>query len=255
MHHLTLLDTYVAYDETFQSFILEYSVQWERDVVGSVTRALEQSDTLRREVDHYQAKVQSLQNERPSLFSKSKEPDPKDVEKLNRNKAKLADARVLYEDHVQELCAIIEEVTDRGWKNMVPILIKLGQSDQTVALNEHELMSHLDSVVAAIKKIGSGSVGESEDVDTVTDAVEPSAPPPAVPSCPPPLAPPTLPSSVEESSEEDPVIEKVTEDLVEVQVDDASEVPKAVESNEEVSTSESPQTDVGTSFSPRSYMY
>ena len=85
------------------------AAEWEENVVGTVTRSLDQAEILRREVDHYQTKVHSLQNERPSLFGK-KEPDSATVEKLARNKTKLAEARKSYDEHVVELCAIIEEV-------------------------------------------------------------------------------------------------------------------------------------------------
>lgn len=160
---------------------------------------MEKSEELRREVDHYQAKVQSLQNERPSLFGRSKEPDPKDVERLTRNKGKLADARTLYENHVQELCEIIEEVTDRGWKNMVPILTKLGLSDQNLALNEQKCMSKLDTIINAIKDIGYGLDVNNEDTAAVSSpslkepVIEPSTPPPTLPSTPPPAVPPEMP--------------------------------------------------------------
>ena len=85
------------------------AAEWEQNVVGTLARALDQAEFLRREVDHYQTKVDWLQNERPSLFGK-KEPDSATVEKLSRNKTKLAEAHKSYDEHVVELCAIIEEV-------------------------------------------------------------------------------------------------------------------------------------------------
>ena len=274
------------YDETFSSFIVEFAAQWERDVVGSVTKALEQSEELRREVDHYQAKVQSLQNERPSLFSKSKEPDPKDVEKLARNKGKLADSRALYESHVQELCSVIEEVTDRGWKNMLPILVKLSQSDQTLALNEHKCMSQLEAVAAAVKNVGYGSA-MSTGTDDATDVTslpslkedmtsdepstapplsEPSSPPPALPTLLPPTAPPEMPPDLPSEMpslsppETDPEVEKISEGVVDVALEDKSDPPKTEASMQsqgaaEAHSDETKNHDVGTSFSPRSYMY
>jgi len=265
-----------AYDETFTSFIVEFANQWERDVVGSVTKSLEQSEDLRREVDHYQAKVQSLQNERPSLFGKSKEPDPKDVEKLARNKGKLADARALYESHVQELCSVIEEVTDRAWKNMVPILAKLGQSDQSLATNEYKCMSKLEAITTAIKNVGYGTNVGGDDLDapTLPDLTEdkpstedfdsshekpsprlkdeqnpppmtvPSLPPPTVPSSPPPTAPWESPTSVPPPatptslpSETDPEIKKASEGIVDVSLEDNTKVEETVVTpGEETST-------------------
>jgi hypothetical protein len=217
------------------------------------------------------------------------------VERLARNKEKLADARRLYEDHVQELCAVIEEVTDRGWKNMVPILVKLGQSDQHLAMMEDKLMSKLDLVVSAIKQAGQGTQMDPEEVgmaiplnSVAQDTPLVGIPPSTLPPLPPPDEPTgnqeeqleeTVPNmEAEQVKEDEPVYGKTTEteDLVDVSEEETTGTAPSSQPDTLTTTTDSGSNqgdpwnfrnlaganeealgdqDVGTSFSPRSYMY
>ena len=136
--HGVLSSRHEMYTERYLRYIVEYAVEWEAVVVNKITSSLKKADDLRVDLDHYQAKVESISQSIRGTTDRGKPLDPSIAEKLRRNEDKLQRARNEYESFVSSLCVLLEEVTSSSWKDLQPLLIKIIQFDWT--LNEYEAM-------------------------------------------------------------------------------------------------------------------
>jgi len=151
--HQMLSSRQKMYADRFREYVVQYAIEWEQIVVGRVSTSLEKAETLRLNLDHYQEKVESLRNETNRVLIKGKSLDPKAAERLQRNEVKWTEARKEYEVYTQDLCVLIDEVTERGWRDLHPILIKMAQFDATLASDESDIMSNLLGVADGLKKL------------------------------------------------------------------------------------------------------
>lgn len=136
------------YAERFLEHIVEYAVNWEKVIVSRVSTSLKTSEKLRRELDHYTKKVDSIQ----MSLVKGKTAD-KNQEKLARNTQKLAAAKKDYEEYSSDLSLLIEEVTARSWKDLHPILLKMVQFDLNLASDENEILSNLSLIDDSLRSL------------------------------------------------------------------------------------------------------
>ena len=141
------------YAGRFSQFILDYAVEWEKVVVTRVTTNLKKSEKLRRELDHYQQKVEVMRLSTNKTMAQGKIVKPEQAERLKRNEEKLFSARRHYEEFANDLCMLIEEVTDRSWKDLHPIFIKLAQFDGSVAADEQKYFANLFNVAEDLKQV------------------------------------------------------------------------------------------------------
>ena len=132
---------------------VEYAEEWEKVIVFRVSTSLSHAEKLRRELDHYQSKVDQLQAYKSTAITKGKHIDPKLVEKLGRNEAKLNNSRAEYESYATDLAALMHEVTANSWKDLHQILLKMAQFDATLASDENQLLSNLTTVADNLKKV------------------------------------------------------------------------------------------------------
>lgn len=142
------------YCDRFADHVLTYAVDWEKVVVSRITASLTQAERLRRDLDHYQSKVDKINNEKTKIITKGMTVDERLLAKLARNQAKLVSSRQQYENYASELSAFMTEVTARCWKDLYPILLKLTQFDATLAADESILLSSLNQVTHNLKKVG-----------------------------------------------------------------------------------------------------
>mmetsp|Transcript_32300 Transcript_32300/g.59401 ORF Transcript_32300/g.59401 Transcript_32300/m.59401 type:complete len:500 (-) Transcript_32300:235-1734(-) len=152
--HITTLSRQKLYSDRFLKYVVNYAVEWEKVVNTRVSDSLKKAEMLRRDLDHYQAKVESLRKNVNVKMAKGKLVDPKESEKLKRNEDKLMTSRKEYEEYASDLCALIEEVTERSWKDCHPLLIKLTQFDATLSTEEAKVFSGLNAVTEQLKQIG-----------------------------------------------------------------------------------------------------
>lgn len=141
------------YAGRFSQFILDYAVEWEKVVVTRVTGNLKQSEKLRRELDHYQQKVEVMRLSTNKTMAQGKIVKPEQAERLKRNEEKLFHARRHYEEFASDLCLLIEEVTERSWKDLHPIFIKLAQFDGSIAADEQKYFANLFNVAEDLKQV------------------------------------------------------------------------------------------------------
>ena len=131
-------------------------VEWEQTIVGRIVASLEQAETLRLEVDHYEEKLKSLtspsSNWLTTLFL-AWSLDDSDPERIQRSKIKYQDARNTYAQYAKDLRLLIEEVTDRGWRDLFPLLMKLVSLDVSLAVDENQLLTELIGVTGGTKEV------------------------------------------------------------------------------------------------------
>ena len=58
--HEGLANKSKMYSNKYAQFVVDYAMEWEKVVVARVSTGLKKAEQLRVEVDHYQAKVESL---------------------------------------------------------------------------------------------------------------------------------------------------------------------------------------------------
>ena len=114
---------------------------------------LKKAEEMRVEVDHYQQKVESLRQSANQTMAKGKQVDTKSAEKLKRNEDKLLKIKETNSRFTSELCLLAEEVTERAWRDLHPLLVKVAQFDVTLSADEAKAMASLNSVVSNLKKL------------------------------------------------------------------------------------------------------
>lgn len=110
----------------YQTKILDYLDLWQAAVTTRVNNGNKNTDTLRREVDHYNTKLESLNSARQK---RKTSPTAQDVEKMERNRQKFEQAKEVYQKAAVEQYVILDEVENRSWRDLHPILTQLLQLD------------------------------------------------------------------------------------------------------------------------------
>mmetsp|Transcript_13527 Transcript_13527/g.15938 ORF Transcript_13527/g.15938 Transcript_13527/m.15938 type:complete len:245 (+) Transcript_13527:3-737(+) len=142
-----------TYADRYLKHIVGYAVEWETVIIGQVTGSLKQARGLRRDVDHYQSKVESLTVITNRVLGKGLVVNTKLMTRSLRNEEKHQQSRKEYDMFADNLCIILKEVTTRGWENLHPILLKLVEYDISVGSNESKLLSNLTPVAESLKSI------------------------------------------------------------------------------------------------------
>lgn len=144
--HIQLHKKDKLYHDKYLEHILNYATEWERILTTRITNHLKHSEKLRVDLDHYQKKVEDLNHDANKMMSKGKNVHDKAVEKLKRNEAKFVTARQEYDKYVSDLCGFLEEVVDRGWKDLHPLLVKMAQFDGTYSAEEANVLKAMSCV-------------------------------------------------------------------------------------------------------------
>lgn len=151
--HQSMANRNKMYIDRYKQFIVDYAIEWEKVVVTRISNDVKTSEKFRIDLDHYQAKVESIRKNVNSTMAKGKLVDPKVSDKLKRNEDKLNKSRAEYEEFASNLCVLIEEVTERAWKDLHPLLIKMAQFDATLSSDEAKLFGDLNTVTNNLKTI------------------------------------------------------------------------------------------------------
>ena len=142
-----------AYSGKYQQFVLDYAVEWEKVVKERVENGIKKSNESRVELDHYQKKVESLRLTVNQAMAKGKPVSATTKEKLHRNEEKFLASKERYNTIATDLCILIEEVTERQWRDLHPLLIKCAQFDMTLSSDEAKVLSNLNTVIGSLKKV------------------------------------------------------------------------------------------------------
>jgi len=151
--HLALNSHHKDYVKEFSKNIVDYAVDWERIIVVRVNKSFKQAEKYRKDLYHYEIKCDSQQDRETRILSKKKTIDQSFEEKLKRNQEKLTQSRQNYESYMSSLKLLLEEIVDRCWKDLHPILLKLAQFDFLLASDENTLLSQLKLVADSLQNI------------------------------------------------------------------------------------------------------
>jgi len=143
------------YAEKYKEHVVDYAREWYKVVTDRVGAGLKKAETMQVELDHYQSKVESLRQSANSTMAKGKQVDTKSAEKLTRNEDKLIKTKESSSKFINDLCLLMEEVTERSWRDLHPLLIKCSQFEVQVSGDESKALVSLNGVVASLKKIAS----------------------------------------------------------------------------------------------------
>lgn len=152
--HLQLHKKNKVYHKKYVEHILTYASDWERILSTRVNKHLKHAEKLRVDLDHYQKKVEELNKDANKTMTKGKSVSDKGVDKLKRNEQKLVNARREHEHFVSDLVGFMEEIMERGWKDLHPLLVKMAQFDVTLSGEEAKLLSTgMVAVVGSLKTL------------------------------------------------------------------------------------------------------
>eukprot|EP00536_Pseudo-nitzschia_multiseries_P004504 jgi/Psemu1/318447/estExt_fgenesh1_pm.C_750001 len=143
------------YADKYKQFIVDYAQEWYKTITERVGADLKKAEKIRVELDHYQSKVESLRQTANATMAKGKQVDGKAAEKLTRNEDKLIKIKETSSKFINDLCMLMEEITERSWRDLHPLLIKCSQFETQVTGDDAKAMTSLNQVVAKLKKIGS----------------------------------------------------------------------------------------------------
>jgi hypothetical protein len=142
-----------SFAQKYQQFVLEYAVEWEKIIRTRIDSGIKKAEAWRIELDHYQKKTEALRLTANQNMVKGK-PIPSTVqEKLTRNEEKLITSKGSYNQVATDLCILMEEVTERSWRDLHPLIVKIAQFDMTVANDDAKSLAPLAQVVAALQKV------------------------------------------------------------------------------------------------------
>lgn len=146
-----------SYSDKYKQFVLDYAIEWEKVVTGRINEGLKTSEKLRRDLNHYQKKVESLRLSVNQAMARGKSVKSDTQEKLRRNEEKLIASKQSYNKAATDLCILMEEVTERSWRDLHPLLIKCAQFDSTLSNDESKVLGSLNQVVNQLKQVAVAS--------------------------------------------------------------------------------------------------
>jgi hypothetical protein len=152
--HDTLSAKSKSYATKFKQFVLDYAVEWDNVVRTRVEAGLKKAEQVRRDLDHYQKKVEAMRLSANQVMAKGKSVPAATAERLGRNEEKLISSKQTYNKIATDLCILMEEVTERAWRDLHPLLIKCAQFDMTMSGDESTILSSLNQSVSELKQIG-----------------------------------------------------------------------------------------------------
>jgi len=143
------------YTEKYKQFVVDYAQEWYKVVTDRVGADLKKADKIRVELDHYQSKVENLRQSANATMAKGKKVDSKTAEKLTRNEDKLIKIKEASSKFISVLCLLMEEVTERSWRDLHPMLVKCAQFEAQVSGDDARAFESMNEVIAALKKVAS----------------------------------------------------------------------------------------------------
>ena len=141
-----------------QTKLLDYIDLWQSTVTTRIQNDMQQTNALRREVDHYTTKVDALHQAKIRKLTKGQQqefaPGGSGTEKMDRNEQKLQHAQQVYRKAAREHYWMLDEVVNRSWRDLHPILLQLLQLDTALAKDSssRNVLDKYETALAAIQR-------------------------------------------------------------------------------------------------------
>lgn len=152
--HRTSNERSAMYTQRFREHVLKYTVEWETSITSRIDAGLKELEKQRLDLEHYSRKFEALRLSANKLMSSGKTVPTATADKLKRNEMKLLHAKHNYEVYSSSFALLISEVTERCWKDLHPLLVKVIQFDSALAADENKNFSLLNEAATKLKKIG-----------------------------------------------------------------------------------------------------
>lgn len=137
--------------EQCQREMIEYVAQWDQVVTSRICAELRHVKKLQSTWVQYELKVKAL---KASIAKKQrKEKENVDLSKVTRNETKLRRAKKEYRNNLICTTLLVEEITKRGWKDLVPLVLKMLQNDVNVVKETSSLLGPLLSLQDELKAV------------------------------------------------------------------------------------------------------
>jgi hypothetical protein len=145
--HKQQYDLVLSSAKTFDERVVQYAQEWLEVISARVSSNVIQFKELSDSLEHYNAKVGKLRaHQKPNVAT----PSPK----LERNETKLRGTRESHDTMGENLYKLMEEVTVRAWKDLLPLLMQSIQMDLTQAEDERRVIwNDLQTVLDALEAI------------------------------------------------------------------------------------------------------
>lgn len=140
--------------ERYDREIVAYVTEWEKTVATRIATELKHIANLHTKWTRYHRRVEQLK-----ASAQRKKHSPKNrtnlEEKISWNESKLRTAKKDYRRNLVAVTLLTEEVTDRGWKDLVPLMIRLIDFDVHAAKTASSLLAQLNHVREEMVELGS----------------------------------------------------------------------------------------------------
>ena len=187
MQHLSAFQLGEDHARLFKTSIIDYVVEWHEIVTSRVQARVIEFTRLKANLVHYTKKVGGLvesaeKARRQAKTNASKQPAPTDTSlrgmfnsmamtrsdstrgkleaQLDRNRLKLGGAREVFTMYGQSLILLIDEVVNRAWRDILPVLLRSINLD----MHQSKIMA---SIFAASQVLASELelLGEEHTID------------------------------------------------------------------------------------------
>ena len=135
----------------YKNHVLDYVLEWEHVVTTRIDAELKEVKKLASDRQHYEKKVEDLRKKTNDIETKGKTVNDATKEKLDRNEEKLKESFELHEKAAGRLCVLIEEVTQRGWKDLYPLVKNVMKWESNRVGRDDEIYSKLLPNLEAMK--------------------------------------------------------------------------------------------------------
>mmetsp|Transcript_13976 Transcript_13976/g.31070 ORF Transcript_13976/g.31070 Transcript_13976/m.31070 type:complete len:469 (-) Transcript_13976:615-2021(-) len=137
--------------EQCQREMIDYVAQWDQVVTSRICAELRHVKKLQSTWVQYELKVKAL---KASVAKKQrKDKESVDLSKVTRNETKLRRAKKEYRNNLICTTILVEEITKRGWKDLVPLVLKMLQNDVDVVKETSSLLGPLLSLQDELKAV------------------------------------------------------------------------------------------------------
>lgn len=104
--------------------LFDYTKEWETIVTKKVDLSLAELKKLDGNQIHYRKKVKKLRDNVTKVEAKGgrKRTINKKKKKMKRNEGKLLNSEQNYETKAGQVCHLIEQIVDEGWRDLVPLV-------------------------------------------------------------------------------------------------------------------------------------
>ena len=146
--------------DNYQEEVIAYVTDWERTVTTRVATELKHVEKRYKEFERYHLKVETLK----SAVAKKKTVKDTDHAKISRNESKLRTARKEYRRNLVSVTLLTEEVTERGWKDLLPLVVRMIEHDVETSNKTAELMGQLSKVQEELEALGQRYQMEEDEI-------------------------------------------------------------------------------------------